>query len=239
MEVSEKVSRKELLLQRLLAFDRQEAPTGGGGWLAGVDEAGRGPLAGPVVAAAVILVRPEILAGINDSKKVSAERREELYVRIARSSIVGIGFADEKQIDELNIYEATRLAMKKAVLNLSHTPARLLIDGPMRLDLELEQKGVIHGDGKSASIAAASIVAKVFRDHWMRKLHELYPVYGFHNHKGYGTAEHMLALKEKGPSSVHRYSFAPVREAELIFRPAKNQGAFPQGVRHRVSGAAS
>ena len=192
-----------------------------GGWLAGVDEAGRGPLAGPVAAAAVILVKPETLAGINDSKKLSAKRREELYVQIARSSIIGIGFADEKQIDELNIYEATRLAMKKAVLNLPHTPARLLIDGPMRLDLELEQKGVIHGDGKSASIAAASIVAKVFRDHWMRKLHGLYPAYGFYDHKGYGTAGHMQALKEKGPSPVHRHSFAPVREAARVFHPAK------------------
>ncbi len=221
MEIAEKVSRKMLLLEELLAFDRQEALAMGGGWMAGVDEAGRGPLAGPVVAAAVILVRPETLAGINDSKKLSAKRREELYVKIARSSIVGIGFADERQIDELNIYEATRMAMKKAVLNLSHTPTSLLIDGPMRLDLEIEQKGVIHGDGKSASIAAASIVAKVFRDHWMRKLHELYPAYGFLNHKGYGTAEHMKALKEKGPSLVHRHSFAPVREAALIFNPQK------------------
>lgn len=218
MEVAEKVSRRELLLEKLRAFDLQEAPAAfGGGWMAGVDEAGRGPLAGPVVAAAVILVRPETLAGINDSKKLSAERREELYVRIARSSIVGIGFADEKQIDELNIYEATRLAMKKAVLNLPHTPTSLLIDGPMRLDLALEQKGVIHGDGKSASIAAASIVAKVFRDHWMRKLHEIYPSYGFLNHKGYGTAEHMQALKKIGPSPVHRRSFAPVREAAMNF----------------------
>lgn len=221
MEAIEKVSRRKLLLERLCAFDRQEAPAMGGGRLAGVDEAGRGPLAGPVVAAAVILLNPEVLAGINDSKKVSAERREELYIRIARSSIVGIGCADEKQIDELNIYEATRLAMKKAVLNLSHTPAGLLIDGPMRLDLELQQKSIIHGDGKSASIAAASIVAKVFRDHWMRKLHELYPVYGFHNHKGYGTAEHMQALREKGPSPIHRYSFAPVREAARLFPPVK------------------
>ena len=212
------ISRKTLLLEKLLHFDRQEALAVGGGWLAGVDEAGRGPLAGPVVAAAVILLRPETLAGINDSKKLSAKRREELYVRIARSSIVGIGSADEKQIDELNIYEATRLAMKKAVLNLSHTPSRLLIDGPMRLDLELEQKGIIHGDGKSASIAAASIVAKVFRDHWMRTLHKLYPAYGFLNHKGYGTAEHMQALKEKGPSPIHRYSFAPVQEAARMSR---------------------
>ena len=217
METVPQVSRKELLLEKLRAFDREESPAGGG-WMAGVDEAGRGPLAGPVVAAAVILLEPETLAGINDSKKLSAERREELYVRIARASIVGIGFADEKQIDELNIYEATRLAMKRAVLGLTHTPAKLLVDGPMRLDLSIEQKGVIHGDGISASIAAASIVAKVFRDHWMRKLHELHPAYAFHNHKGYGTAEHMQALREKGPSSVHRFSFAPVREAAEALR---------------------
>lgn len=217
METAAKVSRKTLLLESLRAFDREEAPPGGG-WVAGVDEAGRGPLAGPVVAAAVILLQPEVLAGINDSKKLSAERREELYVRIARSSIVGIGFADEKQIDELNIYEATRLAMKRAVLSLSHTPTKILIDGPMRLEFSLEQKGIIHGDGKSASIAAASIVAKVFRDHWMRKLHELHPAYAFHRHKGYGTAEHMQVLLEKGPSPVHRLSFAPVREAQEAMR---------------------
>jgi ribonuclease HII len=217
METVPKAFRKTLLLEKLRAFDREEVPTGGG-WMAGVDEAGRGPLAGPVVAAAVILLQHETLAGINDSKKLSAKRREELYIQIARSSIVGIGFADEKQIDELNIYQATRLAMKKAVLNLTHTPEKLLIDGPMRLDLALEQKGVIHGDGKSASIAAASIVAKVFRDHWMRRLHELHPAYAFHNHKGYGTAEHMKALREKGPSPVHRFSFAPVREAVEALR---------------------
>ena len=223
METVPKGSRKTLLLERLRAFDLEEAPAAGGGWMAGVDEAGRGPLAGPVVAVAVILIHPENLAGINDSKKLSAERREELYVRIARSSIVGIGFADERQIDELNIYEATRIAMKKAVLSLPHTPAKLLIDGPMRLDLALDQKGVIHGDGKSASIAAASIVAKVFRDHWMRKLHEQYPAYAFHNHKGYGTAEHMQALQERGPSPVHRYSFAPVREAAQRMRPERSE----------------
>ena len=228
------ISRQTLLLEKLLAFDREEALAAGGGWLAGVDEAGRGPLAGPVVAAAVILVRPETLAGINDSKKLSAARREELYVRIARASIVGIGCADEKQIDDLNIYEATRLAMKKAVLNLSHTPASLLIDGPMRLDLLLGQKGVIGGDGKSASIAAASIVAKVFRDHWMRKLHELYPAYGFFQHTGYGTAAHMQILKEKGPSPVHRLSFAPVREA--VPTPIRSKGSERRAVPSQPSG---
>lgn len=244
METTEKISRKTLLLEKLLAFDRRETLATTGGWMAGVDEAGRGPLAGPVVAAAVILMRSETLVGIDDSKKLSAKRREELYVKIARSSIVGIGFVDEKQIDELNIYEATRVAMKKAVLNLSHTPTSLLIDGPMRLDLEIEQKGIIHGDGKSASIAAASIVAKVFRDHWMRKLHELYPAYGFHNHKGYGTAAHMQVLKEKGPSLVHRRSFAPVREAAMIFHPqhmktiAVEKVTVIFGDSHQIRGAA-
>ena len=216
MEISSRESRKALLLEALCAFDRQEVPSGGSGWLAGIDEAGRGPLAGPVVAAAVILLNPEVLSGINDSKKLSAARREELYTRIARVSIVGIGVVDEKQIDELNIYQATRLAMKKAVLNLSVTPLKLLIDGPMRIDLPLEQKGIIQGDAKSASIATASIVAKVFRDHGMRQLHELYPAYAFHKHKGYGSAEHLQALREKGPSPVHRYSFAPVREAAAL-----------------------
>ena len=200
-------------LGRLLAFDRQETENLQGRF-AGVDEAGRGPLAGPVVAAAVILENPETLAGINDSKKLSASRREELFLRIARVAVVGIGVVGEKTIDEINIYEATRLAMKKAVLALTHTPEKLLIDGPIKLDLPLEQKGIVNGDQKSASIAAASIIAKVFRDRLMLKLHEIYPGYAFHNHKGYGTAEHMEALRAIGPSPVHRRSFAPVRESE-------------------------
>lgn len=180
-----------------------------------MDEAGRGPLAGPVVAAAAIVLQPEALLGVNDSKKLSHSRREKLYHLIARSCLVGIGVVDEKQIDAINIYEATRLAMKKAVLNLPHTPERLLIDGNMRLDLPLRQKSVVRGDQKSLSISAASIVAKVFRDHWMCKLHEIYPAYAFAAHKGYGTAAHLKALCAVGPSPVHRRSFAPVREAAL------------------------
>jgi len=214
VDVSVRETRKVQLLQDLHAFDRTQAGDLKG-WMAGVDEAGRGPLAGPVVAAAAIVFQPEALLGVNDSKKLSASRREKLYGVIARSCLVGIGVVDEKQIDEINIYEATRLAMKKAVLNLPHTPVLLLTDGNMRLDLPLEQKSVIQGDQKSLSIAAASIVAKVFRDHWMRKLHELYPAYAFADHKGYGTAAHLKALCEAGPSPVHRQSFAPVREAAL------------------------
>lgn len=208
--------RKEIWKERLgklIAFDRQET-TGLKGRFAGVDEAGRGPLAGPVVAAAVILERPEDLAGIDDSKKLSASRREELFFRIARSAVVGIGTAGEKLIDEINIYEATRLAMKRAVMALTHTPEFLLIDGPIKLDLPLDQKWIVSGDQKSAGIAAASIIAKVFRDRLMLKLHELYPAYSFHNHKGYGTAEHMEILRTIGPCPVHRRSFAPVREFE-------------------------
>lgn len=200
-------------LEKLLDFDRTEAAKTPG-WLAGVDEVGRGPLAGPVVAAAVILERPEELAEINDSKKVSAALREKLFLKISRAAVIGIGTVDEKLIDKLNIYEATRLAMKKAVMALSHTPGFLLIDGPIKLDLPVEQKGIISGDQKSASIAAASIMAKVFRDRWMHKLHELYPAYAFHNHKGYGTAEHIKALRVFGPSPVHRRSFTPVRGSQ-------------------------
>lgn len=217
MDVPSRGARKALLLQELLEFDRRENENSKG-WVAGVDEAGRGPLAGPVVAAAAIVFRPENLLGVNDSKKVSALQREKLYAVIAHSALVGIGVVDERQIDKVNIYEATRLAMKKAVLNLSHTPAFLLVDGNMRLDLPLGQKAIIQGDQKSLSISAASIVAKVFRDHWMRKLHELYPVYAFADHKGYGTAAHLKALREAGPSPVHRRSFAPVREAALGIR---------------------
>ncbi|MBU9888918.1 MAG: ribonuclease HII [Candidatus Omnitrophica bacterium] len=218
MKTSERERRQAELLQALRGFDRAQEQ-GLNGWMAGVDEAGRGPLAGPVVAAAAVVLYPEALRGANDSKKLSASRRKDLYKRIARSCLVGIGVVEEGQIDAINIYEATRLAMKKAVWNLPHTPGLLLIDGNMRLDLPLEQKSVIGGDQKSLSIAAASIVAKVFRDHWMCRLHERYPQYAFATHKGYGTASHLKALREMGPSPVHRRSFAPVREATLAACP--------------------
>lgn len=206
-------------LGKLLEFDCQETKHLSG-WTAGVDEAGRGPLAGPVVAAAVILERPEELAGINDSKKLSPSRREELFLKISRAAVVGIGVAEERLIDQINIYEATRLAMKRAVMALTHTPAFLLVDGPIKLDLAIEHKGVINGDQKSAHIAAASIVAKVFRDHWMRKLHDIYPAYSFNRHKGYGTSEHIEILRTLGPSPVHRKTFAPVQAFEREPSPA-------------------
>jgi ribonuclease HII len=204
-------TEKELSAQRLFAFDetmRGIAP----GWIAGVDEAGRGPLAGPVVAAAVILFRKSPLPFLNDSKQVTPARRERLYQEIVRNSLVGIGVADEKKIDELNIYQATRLAMKQAVLALPRTPDLILIDGNMRLELPLAQKAIIKGDQKSAAVAAASIVAKVYRDAYMAFLEQQYPGYEFGRHKGYGTKLHLEKIREKGPSAVHRRSFSPVQE---------------------------
>jgi len=199
-------------LGRLLSFD-EEHMSGPDELLAGVDEAGRGPLAGPVVAAAVILRDPAQLIGLNDSKKVSPAKREKLFFEISKTALVGIGMVDEKKIDEINIFQAARQAMKKAVMSLSQTPSFLLIDGPIKLGLPVTQKGIVGGDRKSASIAAASIVAKVFRDQWMRKIHEQYPAYGFDAHKGYGTLQHMEALRREGPCPVHRTSFGPVRVA--------------------------
>lgn len=179
---------------------------------AGVDEAGRGPLAGPVVAAAVILIFPEGLDGLNDSKKLTAKKRKSLYREIISRQLVGIGFADEKEIDTINILQASLLAMKRAVLDLCVSPAGLLIDGTFTTDLSsLTQKTVIEGDAKSASIAAASVVAKVVRDAWMEKCDLEYPLYSFAKHKGYGTQIHMEALAQHGPCKIHRRSFEPVR----------------------------
>ncbi len=201
---------RRTILNRLLHFD-EEISRGVSGCIAGIDEAGRGPLAGPVVAAAVILFRKNNLAHLNDSKKVTSKNRECLFRKIARQSLVGIGMVDEKQIDVLNIYQATRLAMKRAVLALSRTPDLLLIDGKIKLDLPLDQRAVVKGDEKSASIAAASIMAKVFRDAWMVHLDRLYPRYQFKQHKGYPTPAHLACLEREGPSPVHRRSFSPVR----------------------------
>jgi len=180
------------------------------GRLAGVDEAGVGPLAGPVVAAAVIFYRGRFVDGLNDSKKITARKREELFWPIVKNALFGIGVVDEKEIDRVNIYQASRLAMRRAVLNLPHTPAFLLVDGRIKIDLPLPQQAIVKGDAQSASIAAASILAKVYRDAWMRHLDQLYPQYLFEKHKGYGTRLHMESLKRFGPSPVHRRSFAPV-----------------------------
>ena len=180
--------------------------------VAGVDEAGRGPLAGPVVAAAVILPCGYSQDFLDDSKKVSSKRRDVLYEELTRDSQVcwGVAFAEVSEIDELNILRATHNAMERAALALPVRPAFCLIDGLDVPGFPLAAKGVVRGDGISLSIAAASIIAKVTRDRRMQELAEEFPVYGFAKHKGYGTQSHMEALREYGPCREHRRSFAPV-----------------------------
>lgn len=201
----------------LIEFDRSHC-SGGSRNLAGVDEAGRGPLAGPVVAAAVIFSKPADLPYLNDSKKLTEKRREALYERILENAWVGIGFASESEIDAVNIYQATILAMKRALEKLSRqqAPDFILVDGNMRLDLPAPYRSIVKGDQKSACIAAASIVAKVYRDAWMTEAEALYPGYGFAGHKGYGTKAHLDALKKMGPCPIHRRTFAPVRELNNV-----------------------
>lgn len=176
--------------------------------LCGVDEAGRGPLAGPVCTAAVILPRGLMIPGLNDSKKLSEKRREQLYGEIcAKAEAWAAAFASVEEIEELNILGATYLAMNRAIAALSVTPELALIDGNRAKGVEYNCKCIVGGDGKCADIAAASIIAKVTRDRLMYELDEKYPGYGFAKHKGYGTAAHYAAIRELGPCAVHRPSF--------------------------------
>ena len=180
--------------------------------VAGVDEVGRGPLAGPVVTAAVILPHDFNLIDVNDSKKLSPEKRAELYPKIMEQAIsVAIGIGDNELIDKINIYEADRVAMKQAVLKLKVKPDALLVDA-MDIDLPIPQIKLIKGDAKSNSIAAASIVAKVYRDNLMDEYAKKYPEYDFIHNAGYGTPKHIEALKRYGPTPIHRKTFAPVSD---------------------------
>jgi len=185
--------------------------------VAAVDEVGRGPLAGPVVAACVVLqsgfVIPRELEGVKDSKKVSEKKREELYENITSLlPDVGVGICNHRIIDRVNILQATFLAMEKAVNELKNKPKIVLVDGKFTIPiLSIQQKAIIKGDSFVFSIAAASIVAKVVRDRLMRKVHNKYPEYGFKKHKGYGTKIHLEALKKFGPCPIHRKSFSPVK----------------------------
>ncbi len=198
-------SRKSLVPeQRLLDWDTA-------GLVAGVDEAGRGPLAGPVVAAAVILDDLKPIAGLNDSKKLTEKRREKLYDEIlAKALCCSIAEASVQEIDSLNILQATLLAMRRAVDGLRLKPVKVLVDGNRLPVLDVRAEAIVQGDALVPAISAASILAKVHRDRLCAQLHTQYPQYGFDRHKGYGTAEHLLALTEHGPSPWHRTSFAPV-----------------------------
>ena len=173
---------------------------------AGMDEAGRGPLAGNVYAACVVMPREPLLEWVDDSKKLSASRREQVFDQIMETAVyVGIGKADPEEIDRINILEATKNAMRRAAEN---APAELfLIDALEGLGLKGEERGIVHGDAQCYAIAAASIIAKVSRDREMVEMDALYPEYGFAKHKGYGTAEHIAALKKYGPCPIHRRSF--------------------------------
>lgn len=191
----------------------------GAGWdrpglVAGVDEAGRGPLAGPVVAAAVILDELRPIKGLADSKVLTARRRERLYDEVrARALCVCIAEASVEEIDRLNILGATLLAMQRAVAGLRLTPHRVVVDGNRLPSLPMQAAAVIKGDAKVAAVSAASILAKVQRDRLCEVLHKSWPAYGFDGHKGYATPSHLLALREHGACPAHRRSFAPVREA--------------------------
>jgi ribonuclease HII len=183
------------------------------GLVAGVDEAGRGPLAGPVVAAAVILDDRQPIHGLADSKKLSAKRREALFDEIrAKALCCSIAQASVEEIDRLNILQATLLAMRRAVLGLRLPPKLVLVDGNRLPVLEIRSEAIVKGDEKVPCISAASILAKVTRDRWCKQYHVEFPQYGFDQHKGYGTAEHLAALRQHGACPQHRKTFRPVRE---------------------------
>ncbi len=196
----------------MLAFEKQ-ARSSGYKMVAGVDEAGRGPLAGPVVSAAVVLPENFDVPGINDSKKLSEKKREALFPVIQTQAVAfGIGIADHEEIDRINILQASLLSMKRAVENLHRTPDYLLIDGKFTIDTTIDQRSVIKGDALSLSIAAASILAKVTRDRIMADLDVKYPQYGLKRHKGYPTKAHKEAILAHGPCPVHRKSFKGVKD---------------------------
>lgn len=181
-------------------------------WIAGVDEAGRGPLAGPVVAAAVIIPEGIILKGIKDSKKMTEKAREKAFEEISKIALaVSVGVVSHKSIDQINILNATLAAMKQAVLALDPIPDHILVDGIHKIPVAIPQKCIIKGDQICRSISAASIIAKVYRDRIMYSYHNLFPEYGFLRHKGYGTAKHRSIIKHLGPSPIHRLTFRGVK----------------------------
>ena len=201
---------EDLRLEKMLAYEK-ELYAQGIDLIAGVDEVGRGPLAGPVVAAAVILPKACKIPGLNDSKKIPKSKHKEIYEAVLQNAIaIGIGVKDNQVIDQVNIYEATKLAMMEAIGQLDPQPQHLLIDA-MKLDLPIPQTSIIKGDANSLSIAAASIVAKVTRDQMMEEFDCEYPGYDFTQNAGYGTANHLAGLDKLGVTPIHRRSFEPVK----------------------------
>ena len=201
---------EDLRLEKMLAYEK-ELYTQRIQLIAGVDEVGRGPLAGPVVAAAVILPENCKIPGLNDSKKIPKSKHKEIYEAVLQNAIaIGIGVKDNQVIDQVNIYEATKLAMMEAIGQLEPQPQHLLIDA-MRLDLPISQTSIIKGDANSLSIAAASIVAKVTRDQMMEEFDREYPGYDFAQNAGYGTTKHLAGLDQLGVTPIHRRSFEPVK----------------------------
>ena len=201
---------EDLRLEKMLAYEK-ELYAQGIDLIAGVDEVGRGPLAGPVVAAAVILPKACKIPGLNDSKKIPKSKHKEIYEAVLQNAIaIGIGVKDNQVIDQVNIYEATKLAMMEAIGQLEPQPQHLLIDA-MKLDLPISQTSIIKGDANSLSIAAASIVAKVTRDQMMEEFDREYPGYDFAQNAGYGTAKHLAGLDKLGVTPIHRRSFEPIK----------------------------
>lgn len=201
---------EDLRLEKMLAYEK-ELYAQGMDLIAGVDEVGRGPLAGPVVAAAVILPKACKIPGLNDSKKIPKSKHKEIYEAVLQNAIaIGIGVKDNQVIDQVNIYEATKLAMMEAIGQLDPQPQHLLIDA-MKLDLPIPQTSIIKGDANSLSIAAASIVAKVTRDQMMEEFDREYPGYDFAQNAGYGTAKHLAGLEQLGVTPIHRRSFEPIK----------------------------
>lgn len=201
----ERLEKELLRLDAMRVFERQYE---GCGLICGIDEAGRGPLAGPVVAGAAILPADCQILYLNDSKKLSEKRREELFLEIKDKALAwSVGMASPERIDEINILQATYEAMREALSGLSTAPAVLLNDAVTIPQVSIQQIPIIKGDAKSVSIAAASVLAKVTRDHMMVEYDKLFPQYGFAKHKGYGTAVHIAAIKEFGPTPIHRRSF--------------------------------
>ena len=200
--------REEERLKLLKEYENKLHETGIK-FIAGIDEAGRGPLAGPVVVGIAIMKPDSFIEGINDSKKISESKREKLYEQITEEALAwSVGIVTEKEIDELNILNATKEALSRALDNLEIKPERLLVDALEHMDTKgIPYTSIIKGDAKVYSISAASIIAKVTRDRIMREYDEVYPMYGFAKHKGYGTAMHIQAIKEHGPCSIHRKSF--------------------------------